>query len=828
MKRILFCLAALTFGALQGQPASAETAAVTPTPEQIEAFEQLPPEQQQHLLERFRGLSPSTVQEQPVEQPETVVPTEPAQAEPRAAKDPETGLPLFGYDVFSGVPTTFAPVTDIPVPVDYVLGPGDVVKVQLFGKEPGDYALAVNRDGAITFPQLGPITVAGLPFDELRQLIQARVAEQMIGTNANVTLGELRSIRIFVLGDVNRPGAYTVSSLSTITNALLSSGGISTRGTLRNIQLKRSGQVVTTIDLYDLLLRGDTSADARLDPGDVIFVPPVGARAGVDGQVPRVAIYELKGESTVGELVQLAGGFEPTAYPQGSKLSRVNAYRERIQQDLDLRMPEHQGLQIRDGDLLTVPSILDRVENVVTLEGHVMRPGRVEYRPGIRLTDVISSIESLQPMADLNYVLIRREAPPNRRVVALSADLEAAFANRRGPEDPVLMPRDQIRVFDIGTTRPDLEQLLGELRQQADLDNAAPVVRVGGRVRAPGTYPLEAGMRVSDLLRAGGALAENAYAIAAEVTRYQTVNGEQRQIGLIDVDLAAIRRGDASADLVLQSYDFLNVREVSDWAEHQTVELRGEVRFPGSYPIRRGETLLAVLERAGGLTEHAFPEGAIFTRVELRQREEQQIRSLIQRMEADVAALSLQQAQEPEIRIGSGSRGVSSEGPESSMALMTGRGLLNELRNATPVGRLAMDFPALLRAEPGSAADIVLENGDVLMVPGPMQSVTVIGEVQSPTSLLYEPDKTRDDYINMSGGLTRRADPGRIYVVKANGQVEARGTRRWFRQSAGTLSPGDTVVVPADLERVRPIPLWTSVTSIIFNLAVAVAAVNSF
>jgi polysaccharide biosynthesis/export protein len=316
-------------------------------------------------------------------------------------------------------------------------------------------------------------------------------------------------------------------------------------------------------------------------------------------------------------------------------------------------------------------------------------------------------------------------------------------------------------------------------------------------------------------LRAGGQLSESAYVIEAEVTRYEVINGDYREIGLVNVDLGAIRAGDVYADLVLQPHDFLNVREVTHWREQETVTFRGEVRFPGTYPIRKGETLLSVLGRAGGLTERAYPNGAIFTRVQLREREAQQLRQLSERMEADLAALALQESQ------AGGDQGTIG-------AIAAGRSLLSDLSNARPVGRLAMDFPKVLAVTPGSDGDIILEDGDVLMVPGPKQSVTVIGEVQSPTSILFDRALGRDDYINFSGGMTRRADAANVYVVRANGQVTASGDRKWFRTAEAALQPGDTIVVPTDVERMRPLPLWSAVTSIIFNLAVAVAAVNSF
>jgi protein involved in polysaccharide export with SLBB domain len=539
-------------------------------------------------------------------------------------------------------------------------------------------------------------------------------------------------------------------------------------------------------------------------------------QVGVQGEVRRPALYELKGPATVGDLVGVAGGLLPKAYPQRASLSRINERRERVIEDLDLQLAESRGRRLRPGDLVSVPSVLERIENVVRLEGHVLRPGPVEFRQGMRLSDLIPSLDQLLPMPDGQYVLIRRELPPDRRVVALSANLEAALQDRRGPADVALMANDQVRVFDLGNLRPDLEPLIGELRQQASLDQPAPVVRVGGRVRAPGVYPLEPGMRVSALLRAGGRLSESAYVTAAEVTRYAVVNGEYREIGLVPVDLAAIRAGTPEADVLLQPYDFLNVREVTDWREQVTVTVQGEVRFPGTYPIRRGERLLSVLERAGGMTDLAFPEGAVFTRVKLRQREEQQIRELADRLETDLAALSLQQAQT-----------AAAKGDTGAATLATGRALLSDLRRATPIGRLALDLPRILLAGQDSAEDVVLEDGDVLLIPGAIQSVTVLGEVFSPTSQLYRTDLARDDYINLSGGMTRRADAKRVYVVHANGQVSAAGNSRWFRSSGEQLRPGDTIVVPADVERMRALPLWTSVTQILYNVAVSVAAVGS-
>jgi protein involved in polysaccharide export with SLBB domain len=629
-----------------------------------------------------------------------------------------------------------------------------------------------------------------------------------------------------------------VSSLSTITNALFASGGVKPIGSLRAIQHKRNGQTIGTLDLYDLLLRGDTRGDSRLQPGDVIFIPPVGTRVGVQGEVHRPAVYELESTTTAEEMLRLAGGLTATAHPQGATLSRVNDSQDRLIIDLDLNSAAGRATFVRAGDLVDVPAVIDRVDNRIELAGHVFRPRVVQYKPGMRITDLVPSLEHLKPLADANYLLIRREMRPSRRIVALSADLEQALAAPGSATDVELQPGDRVNVFTREPLPPagleagefdqeELEQLLAsdrrttvdalleELRLQASLQATAQVVRVGGRVREPGDYPLEPGMTVGDLLRAGGSLAESAYVVSAEVTRYQVVDGAYREADLVEVNLAGIAAGDPAADFMLQSYDFLNVKEVTNWREQESVRLVGEVRFPGTYPIRQGETLLSVLERAGGLTERAYPEGAVFTRIELREREAQQLRQLSQRMEADLSALALQEAQ-------------AGAGAGATQTIATGQALLGELQSAEPVGRLAMDLRRVLQVAPGAPEDVVLENGDVLLVPGPMQSVTVLGEVQSPTSMLFEEGLSRDDYVNLSGGMTRRADPDRVYIVRANGQVSASGSRKWFSASDTDVQPGDTIVVPADIEKMRPIPLWTAVTTILYNIAVAVAAVNSF
>jgi protein involved in polysaccharide export with SLBB domain len=723
-------------------------------------------------------------------------------------------LKPFGYDLFrkrQSAPSQFA---DVPVPADYIVGPGDQLNVQLFGSQNRNLRLVVGRDGRVNFPGLGPVAVSGRSFSQVSADIEQRVARQMIGVRASVGLGDARSIRVFIMGEVERPGSYTVSGLASITSALYASGGINEIGSLRDIQLKRQGAVVRRMDLYDLLLRGDTSDDAKLLPGDVIFIPPVAATVAVDGEVRRPAIYEIKSENTVPEIIRLAGGL--TTEADNSRVALVRVNEQRVREVLDISLEDSAAThQLRNGDVLRVLRLRPTLDRGVTLEGHVFRPGVHSWTEGLRLTDVIGSVDELRQNADINYILIRRELPPDRRVAAVSADLSAALRDPSSPENITLMPRDRIMVFDEASGRRQfIDPLLEDMRRQSRIANPSEVVRIDGRVKARGEYPLEPKMRISDLLRAGGGLHDAAYAAKAELIRYRT-DGDSRRTDLIEVDLAAVLGGDLSADLPLLPFDFLNIKEVPEWAEQEQVKLEGEVRFPGTYPIRRGETLRSVLLRAGGLTSLAFAEGTVFTRTELLKREQEQIDRLADRLQSDLAAAALQS--------------IAANQAAAGQALQVGQSLLNQLKSTKGVGRLVIDLNAVIQTEKGTVSDIVLRDGDHLIVPHFKQEVTVIGEVQYTTSHFYRDNLTRDDYIGLSGGATRKADRDRIYVVRANGSVVSSESVGWFRSSAQiAMKPGDTVVVPLDTERMPALPLWQAVTQIIYNLSIAAAAVNSF
>ncbi len=718
-------------------------------------------------------------------------------------------LEPFGYELFNEPQMDKSMSADLPVPLGYVIGPGDTVYIQMFGKESMDYELAVARDGSLSFPGVGTIPVSGLSFKELKKTLEQRVAKQFIGVKAHISLGELRSIRVFLTGEVERPGAYTVSALSSITNALFVAGGIKTAGSLRKIELKRDGKTVARLDLYNLLLRGDNSGDVRLKPDDVIFVPLVGDIASVSGEVRRPAIYELAKEKSVAELLALAGGPLPNAFIERAQLERIDDGHGKEVVDVDLTDKLAAGKAVRNGDVLSIRALPERMREVVFLGGHVRDGGAYQWRRGMHLTDLIKTNDDLKPNADLDYVVIEREDGLDGRISVFSKSLRDAMAMPGRGEDCELKPRDHVIVFDLSPNRHLLVQpVIEQLQLQATKVEPARVVRIAGEVRAPGSYPLEEGMHISDLIRAGGYLKESAYALGAELTRYVAADSAQREIKHVNVKLADVLTGTPDANMVLQPYDQLTIKQLPQWEEQNLVEVRGEVRFPGQYPIRRGETMAMLLERAGGMTQYAYPGGSVFTREELQQREQEHLDTMANNLEAELATAS-----------------VRDTGTDNQEAMGITKQLLTQLRATNAAGRLVINLVDDGTETYKETLGIQLKGGDKLFVPPKMQEVTVMGEVFYPTSHLYNDNYSWRDYIASSGGMTRKADKNRIYVIRANGAVLAT-KGRFFNRHIDTR-PGDTIVVPLDAERVSPLKLMTDVSTIVYQLGLSVAAWNT-
>ena len=827
LKKLLFTASLLL-------PLAANAQSITPA--QIEQFKSLPKAQQEALASQY-GIDLDSLQSsgQQNQRPRAVqvvepVPNTPEEEREKARDEKQEeqkiaakngGLKPFGYDLFRGSPTTFAPVTEIPIPSEYTLGPGDVLRIQLWGKENKSLELPISRDGTISFPQSGPMSVAGMSFDEARQQIRKQVSEQYIGVQASVSLGELRSMRVFVLGEARNPGSYSVSSLSTITNALYVSGGIKQTGSLRNLQLKRNGKLVGTLDLYDLLLRGDSSHDNRLQPGDVIFIPPVGKRAGIEGEVYRPALYELRNENTLADLVRMAGGLTPQAYPQRINIERTSEDFLRIIAEADYTVAEGKNARIQAGDRANIPSISDITGQYIEISGAATRAGRFAWMPGMRVSSVIKNLDAdLTPVADKRYAAIVRTDEKTDTISVLNLRLRKAIQNPGSAFDLPLEEKDQLLIFsDAGKveggeegrefTRESLfEPVLRRLKSQATPSSPQKTIRITGPVRYPGEYPLPASGQLSDAIFVAGGLRDSASLFNAEVARYTTDKNGIGKTDILNVSLADAMAG--NGNLALQSRDRILIKSIPEFAKTSTIELKGEVRYPGEYTFRDGETLKEVIERAGGLTDNAFPKGAVFTRAKLRELEAQRLREAEGRLQGDLLGVQLE---------------GDSFGGQNAQRVDEVKGLLEDVQSSRPVGRMVIDLPQVL-ADTGYQS-IRLQDGDTLIVPTIPQAVSVFGEVQFPTSHLYTAGLTVDDYLERSGGPTRQADESRVYVVKADGSVMLPEKSRWFGSRSQQLAPGDTVIVPIDVDRLNQLELWTNVSQIVYQMALGAAAVGN-
>jgi len=842
--------------------------ALQPTPEQLQQFKRMSLSEQTSLAKQLGITIPQGATSQtPTVMQETTI-------QPRLLSNPETtitkaitkesqseqGLTPFGYNLFAGNPASFTPINDIPVSSDYVLGPGDSLKVNLYGKESQSYELVIDQEGAAYLPDLGPVSLAGQTFSEAKQHITNTINQRMIGVKASVSMGQLRSIRVFVLGEAYLPGSYVISSLSTITNALVLSGGISESGSLRNIQLKRKGALIQTLDVYDLLLNGDTSNDAQLKSGDVVFIPPVGVTVGIKGQVRRAARYELEGDETTSTLIQYAGGLLSDAYPQASTLERINTNNERTLLSLNLKESDALQTSMQNGDVVFIPKVLEKIENIVKVSGHIHRNQSFSWRQGLRLSDVLPEIKRLKPNPDLKYGLIKRYRAPSQKLEVLAFSLGDALKQPGSVSDVLLQTQDEIIFFGLYENGERLDQktellltqskmnsvkkrddlseqelktlvaleqkdtfelsqqgmfdswrqetvakIIEQLRSQSTISTPSREIAVSGNVRYPGVYPLVVGMDVNDLINAAGGLTEKAFQLRAELSRTEFNQQQERNQYRIDLNLTT----PDSLTVALKSRDELQIKTIPEWAESEKVTLSGEIKFPGTYPVYKNDTLAMLLERAGGLTELAYTQGAIFTRIELKEQQERQLRSMQERLMADIAKAEL----------------VMLNNNESSSNLGQAQNLLSQLEGTSAQGRLVVDLQKVLSND--SEYSIPLQKGDALHIPTKKNSVTIIGEVQLPISQVFEPQLDYWDYINRSGGTTENADEDRVYIIKANGAVQIPEASSWFASNQQLIRPGDTIVVPLDADQFDQVVLWRDVSQIFYQIALGAAAVSS-
>ncbi|HCE2221256.1 TPA: SLBB domain-containing protein [Vibrio parahaemolyticus] len=870
------------------------TNAQTPTPEQIQMFQNLPADQQQALASKYGISIPSGASSQPssYQNPQVVeqrpVASSATEAKVNDAEKDEQGLKRFGLDLFAGSPTTFAPISDVPVPADYTVGAGDEIVIQLFGKENTTHRLRVNRAGIINFPSLGPVQVAGMTFSDVRDSLNQRVKEQMIGVRSDISLGEMRTMQVFVMGDAYKPGAYTVSALTTISQAIYYSGGFSESGALRNVQLKRNGQVIRKLDMYDLLLKGDARNDIRLLPGDVVFIGALGNTISIDGEVNRPAIYEIKPGETYKQAIQMAGGFTANAYSDQIEVKRYAAKGARDALTLNFSQSHDQQTKVKDGDTVNVLKKSEELTRYVQIEGDVRHPGFIEWKSGLRIADLFQSVDtSFNSTADINYAVVVREINPQRDIEVYQVNLASAILSPMSKDNLKLNSRDRVLVFnrfnneDLDTladqetitkaktleqaqlqaqqeqlkeqeaisssvavssaapiekdskqpkivfrgkeiTKDDFEALkqntrrtllapvLLQLQQQSRLGFAPQIAEVFGEVKHPGRYPITPRMTISTLIEAAGGLTYNAFTINAELARTVINSKDERaSIDVERIDLRQAIQGSTADNAIIVGRDRLNILEKPNVKLQSTVTLQGEVRFPGTYTVRQGETLGELLERAGGLTEFAHPQGAIFTREALRLQEQK----LLNQYAADMRAETAKKTFRADSNMGS----VISN-PEATLKFV------EEASRSKALGRMVVQLNRILKDE--RSADFMLEDGDFLFVPTFRNTVSIMGEVQVPITYLLDNKLDVDDYLNKAGGAKKQADEDRIFVVRADGSVYKPTSGYWFGNNHEELKAGDTIVVPIDTDYRDALSTWTAATQILYQTGVAINALK--
>jgi protein involved in polysaccharide export with SLBB domain len=775
-------------------------------------------------------------------------------------------LVRFGDDVFRNGTGNFDQLPmDLPVGPDYVLGPGDGVNINLWGGVSQRLRRVVDREGRIALPEAGSVQVSGRSLGDVQRLVQTSLQSQFRDVQADVSLARLRTIRIYVVGDVERAGAYDVSSLSTPLNALFIAGGPTSRGSLRTLRHYRGNTLIQEVDVYDLLLHGVRSGVERLQSGDTVLVPPLGAEITVEGMVRRPAIYELHGEKNLAEMLELAGGVLTSGTLRHVDVERVQAHESRTMLRLDI--PENNNQEsvtkalddfaVQDGDKIKISPILPYADKTVYLEGHVFRPGKYAFREGMLITDLIKSYKDLLPEPSKLHAEIVRLNPPDYTPQVIAFNLDSALNAK--DQAVALKPFDTVRVFSRfdfedspvitvagevrdpgdhltnGVTRVrDAVYLAGGLTSDASIDSVQifrrtgdnqlivlsanlkralegddkdnipleskdrliihrnlakvdpPTVTIEGEVGHPGKYPLGQDMTAAELVRTAGGLKRGAFTETADLTRY-TVEGGQSVVGEHEtVQIARAVAGEPDTDMRLHDGDVLTIRQLAGWRDvGASITVSGEAMHPGTYGIEEGERLSSILERAGGLRSDAYPYGAIFERLQVRELEQRNRAELLGTIKDEGPALKAVSDADPDQKAA------------KDAALQQWQATMERLQNTPPPGRLVIHISKDMKRWRNTSADIQVRAGDTIFIPKVSTSVMVDGAVYNPTAVTYHPGKSAGWYLGQAGGPNNMAYKKGIFVVRADGSV-AGGSGGMFGGGVESteLRPGDMVVVP--------------------------------
>ncbi len=716
-------------------------------------------------------------------------------------------LPIFGATLFERVPATFAPVDRAPSSVDYVIAPGDELQVTVWGQLNFSRRLTVNRTGQIVLPDAGPISVEGMNYSQAASVIKSGLSHLYRNFDVSVTLSRLHSIQVFVVGEARRPGSYTVSSFSTLVNAIFASGGPSSRGSMRNIELKRDDRTVRHFDLYRLLIEGDKSQDAQLAPGDVIFIPPAGPRVAIAGSVGHPAIYEIQPGCTLQHALQMADGLSPLALMNKALVERVSD--GSALQVLHVSMnPEGLRTELRNGDVVRLQPVVPRFQNAVTLRGNVASPGRFPWQQGMRLSDLIPDKEAL-----------------------LTRDYWKAHNALGSAEEPI----------DADDSE-DLDQT-----NQPNTVGAIPSERQKSPGAPPRTNTIQASFQEQKRNTQGDASLgaamgpDNVPPLRTFNPRFNVqpavpeINWEYAVIERTDRETLATRTiafnlgklvlsHDATQNLELIPGDVVTIFSKADFSvprsqQRTLVRIEGEVAMAGLYTALPGETLRQMLSRAGGLAPNAYIYGTQLTRESTRREQQKRYDEFLDQLERDVneAASNLSS------RVTSPQQAATAQ-----TSIASQRELVGNLRKIAMNGRIVLNMaPEDLGID--AFPDLPLENGDRLYVPSRPSTVNVIGTVYEQASFLYQEDYRTGDYLKKAGGPSRSADRSHMFIIRADGSVISHQTGPvLFSRSFDSLQmfPGDTLVVPTYINRTTLLRGLLDWSQILANFGLGAAAIN--
>jgi protein involved in polysaccharide export with SLBB domain len=796
-------------------------------------------------------------------------------------------LPIYGAQLFRTIPSTFAPVTQVPVPPDYVIGPNDELLIQAWGQVTLNSRFVVDRSGAVYIPQVGTVHVAGLHYDQLQPFLKTQMSKNFRNFDLSVNMGQLRSIQVFMTGQARRPGTWTLSSLSTLVTAVFSTGGVAPQGSLRGIELRRGGKLVTVFDMYDLILHGDKSRDVALLSGDVIYIPPVGPQVAIAGSVKHPAIYELKPGTvtSVNEGLELAAGLTNVASGDKLRLERVDSHQLRSITELSLDA-QGKSVALQDGDLLELVSVPGQFKDAVTLRGNVANPGRYTWKPSMHVLDLIPNKEALitrdywlkrtqlgQPM--MTYIPTCQPSTPYgvpslRYGIPVGEEGDDPFWKYSSVRDSGVKSLTGLPVtngaIDQNSTdgSTDNQVMTGVVLSDGTRasDGGLDCTRQSGQGYMPvsgmsemadnnaqsSTGPQNATRQsVTSTNRASAANASVSTIVSSASAgqflpkndvklsepdinwSYAVIERQGKEnltTSLLPFNLGrAVLEGDASQNLELLPGDVVTIFSKADIRvpqQQQTrfVRLEGEFVSSGMYSVKPGETLRQLVKRAGGLTTEAYPYGAEFTRESTRRVQQQRLNEYVDQ----IALMASTNAQN------TASRAISTTDANTFAAQQAQtQNIINSLRNVRASGRIVLELPPNASSA-DQIPDLPLEDGDKLIIPRVPSTVAVNGAVYNQNSFLYDPHRRLGDYVQLAGGSNRDADKNRAFVMRAGGDVISKqysSSLRGHGFDSVRLYPGDTVVIPLNLDKGKNIRLIVDIAQIVGQFGIAIAAMNT-